>query len=83
MVPITCHSDCVCYINEILDCYYKLSQLPDLEPSLSVNCLFERLVHLCSQIPSEAVTTQVRHTEDRPQIVSYMNKLDSIRSQNC
>lgn len=65
MVPIACHEDgdCVsCYVDEILDCYYKLSQFPDLKPKPSVNCLFERLVGLCGQIHSEAITSQVCHT---------------------
>lgn len=65
MVPTVCHGDgnCVsCYVNEILDCYYKLSQFPDLKPSPSINCLFERLVGLCTQIPNEAITSQVGHT---------------------
>ena len=65
MVPSACHGDgdCAsCYVNEILDCYYKLSQSPDLEPSPSVNRLFERLVGLCSQVPSEATSSQVCHS---------------------
>ena len=62
MDPSLCHGDgdCVsCYVNGILDCYYKLSQSPDLKPSPSVNCVFERLVGLCTQIPDEAITSQV------------------------
>ena len=67
MVPIASQgdSDCVsCHVTEILDCYHKLSLSPDLKPSPSINCLFERLVELCSQIPpNETITSQVRHTE--------------------
>lgn len=65
-IPIVCHGDgdCVsCYVNEILDCYYKLSQSPNLEPSPNINSLFGRLVGLCSQIPNEAITSQACHTE--------------------
>lgn len=55
--------DCVsCYVDEIMDCYYKLSQSPDLKPSPSINCLFERLIGLCGQIPNEAITAKVCHT---------------------
>ena len=79
MVQIVRHDsgDCVsCYVNEILDIYFKLSQFDDLKPSPSISCLFERLVTLCSQIPSEAITSQVRHTRhianDNSQIV-YMS----------
>ena len=59
MVPTGCHED---FIDVLLDCYYKLSQSPDLKPSASINCLFERLVGLCTQIPNEAVTSQVSHS---------------------
>ena len=59
MVPTACHED---FIDVLLDCYYKLSQSPDLKPSASINCLFERLVGLCTQIPNEAVTSQVSHS---------------------
>ena len=62
MVSIACHGDgdrVSCYVNEILDCYHKLSQSPDLKPSPSINYLFERLVGLCIQIPNEAITSQV------------------------
>ena len=65
MIPTACHGDgdCVsCYVNKILDCYHKLSQSPDLKPSPSINCLFERLVELCGQIPNEAIASQVCHT---------------------
>ena len=65
MVSIACHGDgnCAsCYVDEILDCYYKLSQSPNLKPSPNINRLFERLVGLCGQIPKEAITHQVSHT---------------------
>lgn len=77
MVTIASHGDddCVsCYVNEILDCYHKLSQSPDLKPSQNINCLFERLVALCSQIPHEAITSQVCQTGYSPTIVPHINE---------
>ena len=78
MVPIACHEDgdCVlCYVNEILDCYYKLSQSSDLKPSPSINYLFERLVALYSQIPSDTITSQVCHPlRHPPTTVPYINE---------
>ena len=59
MIPMFESGDCVsCYVNEILACYYKLSS-SDLVPSPSINCVFERLVGLYSQVPSETITNQV------------------------
>ena len=68
-----------CYVNEILDCYSKLSQSPDLTPSPSISCLFERLVDLCSQIPSDAITRQVRQSNTANDITLPDSKLDSLR----
>lgn len=48
-----------CLIEEILACYQRLAKLPSLEPTPSVNGLFEKLVHLCSQTLDEATSTMV------------------------
>lgn len=52
--------DCAtCLIEEILSCYYLLANLPSLNPSPTVNGLFEKLVHLCSQTLDEATSAKV------------------------
>lgn len=43
-----------CIIAEILACHTCLRQLPTLMPSPTVNSLFEKLVHICSQTLDEA-----------------------------
>lgn len=59
MIPMVENGDFVSrYVNEILACYYKLSS-SDLVPSPSINCVFERLVDLYGQAPSETITNQV------------------------
>ena len=76
--------DCAtCLIEEILSCYYLLAKLPSLNPSPTVNGLFEKLVHLCSQTLDEAtsakVCLRVSHlfvplpvaTSDPPQILTH------------
>lgn len=48
-----------CYVNDILDCYSKLSGLPDMIPSPEINDAFERLVNLCCQTPDGDVAAKV------------------------
>lgn len=70
--------DCVsCYVDEIMDCYYKLSQSPDLKPSPSINCLFERLIGLCGQIPNEAITAKILSDPKVVDIAPHLRKLCS------
>ena len=51
--------DVSCLINEILTCYWALSELPALDPCPQVDALFGRLILLCRQTPDDATAAKV------------------------
>jgi hypothetical protein len=47
------------YVVEIVECCHELLLLPNLEPSVEVSGIFNRLVSVCSGLLDESVTNAV------------------------
>ncbi len=75
-------------IADIITCYVALAQIPSLDPSSEVNCLFEKLVHICCQVPAEGVILKVQRLGMSLRVVvndsvANMKLLGSERLKDC